>query len=294
MAEVVWIDGQVVPAAEARVPVFDRGFLYGDSVYEVVRAFGGRPFRLGPHLDRLERSSAAIELAGPPRALVERAVAEALAASGEADAYVRIVVTRGGGPIGLDPALADAPRLIVIARAVNAPKPEAYRDGVEVAMVARGRTDPEVKSGNYLPSVLGTSEARRRGAYEAILSDGVGRLTEGGSSNFFVVRARRLATPPLTVGLLPGITRAAVIEVARADGLAVDEQPLWPTDLLRADEAFLTSSIRGVLPVVRVVPRTGAEAVVLGDGKPGPITRRVMALYDALVARETAPPDRGA
>jgi len=289
MAEVVWLDGAVVPAAEARVPVFDRGFLYGDSVYEVVRAFGGRPFRMAPHLDRLERSSEAIELVPPSRALVERAVAEALAASGEADAYVRIVVTRGGGPIGLDPALADAPRLLVIARAVNAPKPEAYRDGVEVAMVARGRTDPEVKSGNYLPSVLGTSEARRRGAYEAILSDGVGRLTEGGSSNFFVVRGRRLATPPLAVGLLPGITRAAVIEAARADGIAVDEQPLWPVDLLGADEAFLTSSIRGVLPVVRVSPRAGAPAVALGDGRPGPITLRVMALYDAMVARETAP-----
>jgi branched-chain amino acid aminotransferase len=289
MAEVVWIDGTVVPASEARVPVFDRGFLYGDSVYEVVRAFGGRPFRLAPHLDRLERSSAAIELVPPPRATVERAVAEALRAAAEPDAYVRIVITRGGGPIGLDPALADAPRLIVIARAVNAPPAEFYRDGVEVAIVTRGRTDPEVKSGNYLPSVLGLSEARRRGAYEAILSDGVGRLTEGGSSNFFVVRGKRLATPPLAVGLLPGITRAAVIEVARANGIAVDEMPLWPIDLLSADEAFLTSSIRGVLPIVRVIAKAGASSTVLGAGAPGPITRRVMALYDALVARETAP-----
>jgi branched-chain amino acid aminotransferase len=279
----VWIDGAPVDAAEARVPVFDRGFLYGDSVYEVLRTFSGRPFGMVPHLERLERSAAGLEMTIPPRAEIERAIAETLAAAGEADAYIRIIVTRGAGEIGLDPAMADRPRLIVIVRPVHLPDASAYENGVEVAIVGRSRTspgapgatvDPAVKSGNYLVSVLAVAEARRRGAYEAILCDAVGRITEGGSSNFFVVRGGRCATPPLSVGLLEGITRRTVIELCRAAELPVDEVPLWPVDLRRAGEAFITSSVRGIVPVVTV------DGQPIGSGKPGPITRRVMALYD--------------
>src|SRR5262249_49161453 len=145
------------------------------------------------------------------------------------------------------------------------PPPELYQQGVEVAIVARSRSsppapgvtlDPAVKSGNYLVSVLAVAEARRRGAYEPILCDSVGRLTEGGSSNFFLVRGERVITPSLSVGLLEGITRKTVIDLCRNNGIVVDEGPLWPVDLRSADEAFLTSSVRGILPVVRV------------DGKP--------------------------
>ncbi len=279
MSAKVWIDGAPVDAGEARVPVFDRGFLYGDSVYEVLRTCDGRPFRKREHLERLERSAAGLEMTLPPRAEIERAIADTLAAAGEANAYVRVIVTRGAGELGLAPEMADRPRLIVIVRPIKLPPPESYTQGVAVAIVGRSRSapgsvDPSVKSGNYLPSVLAVALAHKQGAYEAILCDGVGRITEGSSSNFFVVRGRRVCTPGLSVGLLEGITRRAVIELLRADGTAVVEAPLWPIDLRSADEAFLTSSVRGVLPIVRV------DGHAIGDGRPGSITRRVLDLYD--------------
>ncbi len=286
----VWIDGAPVDAATARVPVFDRGFLYGDSVYEVTRALGGVAYALDEHLDRLERSAHSILMSTPPRAAIEKAVNDTLAQSGLPDAYVRIVVTRGAGEIALDPACADEPRLIVIVRAPKPPPPEAYRDGVEVAIVGRTRyapgvptstIDPQVKSGNYLGSVMAVAEARKRGAYEAILCDNVGRITEGSSSNFFVVRGARVSTPPLSVGLLEGITRRKVMQLLDAEKIPWAEQALWPIDLHRGDEAFLTSSVRGVVPIAR------ADGEPIGDGKPGPITRRVMLAYDALVRAAT-------
>jgi branched-chain amino acid aminotransferase len=286
----VWIDGAPVDAASARVSVFDRGFLYGDSVYEVTRAFDGVAFALEEHLDRLERSAHGLLMRTPPRELIRQAVVDTVRASGLGDAYVRIVVTRGAGEIALDPAAADEPRLVVIVRAPKPPPPEAYRDGVEVAIVGRTRyapgvptstVDPQVKSGNYLGSVMAVAEARKRGAYEAILCDNVGRITEGSSSNFFIVRGGRVSTPSLSVGLLEGITRRKVMQLLDREGIHWAEQALWPIDLHQADEAFLTSSVRGVVPITR------ADGQPLGDGKPGPITRRVMTAYDALVREAT-------
>ena len=289
----VWIDGAPIDAAQARVPVFDRGFLYGDSVYEVTRALDGVAFALDEHLDRLERSAAGLLMRTPPRAEIHRAVVDTLRASALPDAYVRIMVTRGAGEIALDPAAADEPRLIVIVRAARPPGPEAYRDGVEVAIVGRTRyatgvptstVDPQVKSGNYLGSVMAVAEARKRGAYEAILCDGVGRITEGSSSNFFVVRGRRVSTPALSGGLLEGITRRHVMQLLDEGAIAWAEQALWPIDLQSADEAFLTSSVRGVVPITRV------DGQPLGDGKPGPITRRVMQAYESRVREATRAP----
>lgn len=275
----VWIDGAIVDGSEARVGVFDRGFLYGDSVYEVLRTFGMKPFALGEHLDRLEGSARRIGMALPERALIERAVADTARAAAEPDVYLRIIVTRGEGTLGLDPALADAPRLIVIALPLKLPDEALYRDGVEVALVgarrnAPGTLDPMVKSGNYLNSVLALAEARRKHAYEAIMCDTVGRLAEGSTSNLFLVRGGRVATPSLSVGLLEGITRRHVMRIARGLGISVDEIGLWPVDLHAAGEAFLTSSVRGLLPVTR------ADGLSIADGKPGPITRRIMAAYD--------------
>jgi branched-chain amino acid aminotransferase len=286
----VWIDGAPQPADAARVSVFDRGFLYGDSVYEVTRTFKGVAFALDDHLDRLERSAAGILMQTPPRAAIQRAVEETIAATGLADAYVRIVVTRGAGEIGLDPAMADQPRLIVIVRPVKPPPPEAYRDGVDVAIVGRQRfspsmptstVDPQVKSGNYLGSVIAIAEARKRHAFEAILCDNVGRITEGSSSNFFIVKGRRVSTPPVSVGLLEGITRKNVIALLRKARIGFAELPLWPIDLAQADEAFLTSSVRGVVPITRV------DGKPLGDGRVGPVTARVLALYAELTQTST-------
>ncbi len=286
MASKVWIDGGVRDASQARVPVFDRGFLYGDSVYEVLRTFGGRPFALDEHLDRLERSAERIGLVLPERSQIEKATRASIVATREPECYLRIMVTRGAGPIGLDPALADAPRLVVMALPLVLPEERLYHDGVAVALVsarrnvagAPGAVDPQVKSGNYLNSVVGVAEARRHRAYEALLCDGVGRLAEGSSSNLFLVRGGRLATPPLSVGLLEGITRRHVIALARRLGLAVDELALWPVDLEHAEEAFLTSSVRGVMPIVRLSTLQREEKTI-GLGRPGEITKRVGEAY---------------
>lgn len=283
----MWLDGAAVPAHEAKVSVLDRGFLYGDSVYEVTRTFGGVPYLLSEHLDRLARSAAGLKLALPPRAMIETATRAAAAAvpgsaatpPGDVELYLRIVVTRGAGELGLDPALADEPRLVVVARPVQPPPPQAYADGVAVVLSARTRSAPTLKTGNYLESVLAVQEARLAGAHEALVRDAQGRITEGSSSNLFLVSGGRLVTPAISAGLLPGITRDALIRLSRQDGLAVDEAPIWPIDLERADEMFITSSIRGVLPVTR------CDGRAVGDGKPGVVTRRVMALYENATLR---------
>ena len=283
-----WIDGQIVEAAEARVPIFDRGFLYGDSVYEVLRTFGLVPHALDEHLDRLEGSARRIGMATPPRAGIEAALARTIAATGLPECYLRIIVTRGAGPLNLDPAAADGPRLVILALPLVLPDAALYRDGASVAIVgarrnAPGALDPMVKSGNYLNSVLAVAEARRAGAYEALMCDAVGRIAEGASSNLFVVRGARLATPPLSVGLLEGITRRHTIRLARSLGLPVDEVGLWPQDLLGAGEAFITSSVRGLMPIVRVMdsqdgsPDGTPQNLPIGAGLPGPITQRLMA-----------------
>jgi branched-chain amino acid aminotransferase len=276
----VFVDDRPRPASEARIPPLDRGFLYGDSVYEVTRTFGGIPHLLGPHLDRLGRSAAGLEMTLPPRSEIEaavdvtsRAVPGSAAAGGGVELYLRIVVTRGSGELGLDPALSDTPRLVVIARPVKTLPPEAYRDGVAVMTSTRSRPEPTLKTGNYLASVMAVRDARRHGAHEALLRDAVGRITEGGSSNVFVVRGGRVTTPPVSVGLLPGITRQEVIGLCHVAGVSVDEAPLWPIDLLRAEEMFLSSSIRGVVPITRL------DGAPVADGKPGPITRRLLEDY---------------
>jgi branched-chain amino acid aminotransferase len=279
----IYVDGRVSDEAGAAVPVLDRGFLYGDSIYEVVRTAGGRPVDLGPHLDRLERSAARIGLELPPRATIEGAFGETLAAAyadgGRGDeAYVRVIVTRGGGEIGLDPRLADKPRLVVIATKLATPKPELYERGCHVRVVSVERNsvralDPAIKSGNYLNNILALDQARRGQAYEAIMCDARGRVTEGSTSNLWCVRGG-VALTPAGEGILPGITRWRLLGLAREAGIAAEEADLYPTDLHAADELFLTSSIRGVLPIGRLDDR---------DLPVGPVTRRLQALYEAFL-----------
>ncbi|HEU4411013.1 MAG TPA: aminotransferase class IV [Polyangiaceae bacterium] len=281
----IYVDGRVSDEAGAVVPVLDRGFLYGDSVYEVVRTAGGRPVDLAPHLDRLERSAERIGLGLPPRATIEGAVGETLGAAGAGagrpgEAYVRVVVTRGGGEIGLDPRLADRPRLVVIVKPLAAPRPELYEQGCEVRVVSVERTskralDPAIKSGNYLNNILALDQARRSDAYEAVMCDAEGRVTEGSTSNLWCVRGGVARTPPVAVGILPGITRWRLLGLARDAGIPAEEVDLYPADLHAADELFLTSSIRGVLPIGKIDER----AVPVG-----PVTRRLQALYDDFLA----------
>lgn len=283
----IYIDGVIHDPDTAVVPVFDRGFLYGDSIYEVLRTAGGRPIDLGPHLVRLRRSGELIELPVAPDELLERAIADTLAAAANPEAYVRVVITRGAGEIGLDIDLADTPRTIVIVRPLVMPAAELYEHGVDLWIASVQRTspravDPSVKSGNYLNNILALREARRAGAYEALMCDAAGRIAEGATSNIFCVRAGALFTPALDIGLLAGITRHRVIELARASGLDVHQGELVPEVARSADEAFITSSIRGVMPVRRI------DDAVLGGGAPGPVTRRIMELY----ARHLAGPGR--
>ncbi len=270
---------------EAKISVFDRGFLYGDSVYETIGTAYGRLFAAREHLVRLERSAERIGLRSPPRAEIEKAVAETIAAAGNPESRVRVILTRGAGKLDLDPASTDDTQLIVIVFPLGAPTPEMYAKGVAVAIVSITRNnpraiDPAVKSGNYLNNVLALGEARRRsGAYEAILCADDGCIAEGSTSNIFVVRGGEIWTPPPAVGILDGITRAKVIELCRANGLAFQERRFSPDELRGADEAFITSATRGVLPV------TVVDEKPVGAGAPGPVTRRLMDLYDQLARR---------
>jgi len=281
----VYIDGAVRSAEEAKVSVLDRGFLYGDSVYETIGTLYGRLFATRDHLDRLERSARRIGLRVPPRADVENAIAQTVAAAGNPETRVRVMLTRGVGKLDLDPASAEDSRLVVIAFPLGAPTVEMFEKGVAVAIVSVTRNspqaiDPAVKSGNYLNNVLAVGEARRTsGAYEAILCAADGSVAEGASSNVFAIVRGQLWTPPTEVGILDGITRAKVLELARGAGIDVVERRIQPDELRGADEAFLTSATRCVLPVTTI------DSHPVGDGRPGPVTRRLMGLFDELARR---------
>jgi branched-chain amino acid aminotransferase len=283
----VHINGQVLPPEEAKISVFDRGFLYGDSVYETIGTAYGRLFALGEHLVRLERSAQRIGLRAPPRAAVERAVAETVAAAGNPESRVRVILSRGCGKLDLDPASADDTQLVVIVWPLGAPTPEMYARGVAVAIVSVARNspraiDPAVKSGNYLNNVMALGEARRAGAYEAILCAADGSVAEGSTSNVFVVKGGVVRTPGPEIGILDGITRAKVLALCRANDVPLVETTLSPEELRGADEVFITSATRNVLPVTRV------DEQVIGAGGPGPVTRRLMALFDQLTRGEGA------
>jgi branched-chain amino acid aminotransferase len=291
------VDGRLLPPAEARVSVFDRGFLYGDSVYEVVRTYGGRPFELDAHLARLARSAERIGLALPwdaRRTALEIARTLEAARGGDAEdpdaapwnrgeRTVRVVMTRGSGDLGLDPALAADPVALVIVHPLSGPPAIAYRDGVAAWVVGHARAaptaaDPGAKTGLHLPHVLAVREARLHGAHEALLTDGCGNVTEGASSNLFAVRGGRVATPPLAAGILEGVTRGVVLRLARQQGLPCDEVALPVEALAEAQELFVTSTGREILPVTRV----GARPV--GDGRVGPVTRRLHEAFRALAS----------
>ncbi len=281
----VYIDGAVRLPEEAKVSVFDRGFLYGDSVYETIGTCYGRLFAARDHLDRLDRSASRIGLRVPPREEIERAITQTMAAAGNPESRVRVILTRGEGKLDLDPASATDSRLVVIVFPLGPPTAEMFEKGVAVAIVSITRNspsaiDPAVKSGNYLNNVLALGEARRRsGAYEAILCAGDGSIAEGSTSNVFAVVGGEVRTPPPVVGILDGITRAKVIELARSAGIPLVERRLDPDELRTADEAFLTSATRGVLPISSI------DEKPVGAGTPGPVTRKLLTLYDELARR---------
>jgi branched-chain amino acid aminotransferase len=282
MTTLVSLDGRIVPPELASVSVFDRGFLYGDSVFEVLRTYGGVLFGFEEHLARLARSAELALIAFSDVELLRREILAVVAATGNAETYIRVVVTRGTGEaLGLDPALARAPLRVVLATDVP-PMPAAmYERGIGVITyrtqrVSEGTSAVGAKLGNYLLSILATEAAKRVGADEALILDVRGQVVEGTTSNVFLVRGGTLVTPPDEAGLLAGITRAKVLGLARGLGIGVELRTFAPSELGSADEVFITSSIRELVPVI------SADGAPAGQGRPGPLTTKLLAAYRAL------------
>lgn len=279
--------GAPVDPADAKVSVFDRGFLYGDSVYETMRTSGGAPVELVRHLARLHRSAAGIGLVLPfSDAAIAEAIAATHAAAGNDESYVRVIVTRGAGPIMLDTRKSESPTLVVLVQPLVLPAPDVYEKGIAVVVVGTQKTmgglDPSIKTGNYLGSILATRRAIEAGGDDALLCNADGDVVEGATSNVFFVTGGQVATPPLDAGLLAGITREVVCRLAGELGHPIVQMRVHPDQLRAADELFLTSSVRGIMPVTRI---DGHE---VGDGRPGPITRALSERYAAYI-RESAP-----
>lgn len=272
----VWFGREIVPVSEARLCVFDHGLLYGDGVFEGIRIYNGAIFKEKEHVQRLFQSAKAIRLEIPmtPKEVI-RAMRETMAANGiTGDGYVRAVVTRGVGSLGISVQHTARPTLIVIADRISLYPPEVYERGLRcvVASIMRNHpnsTSPRIKSLNYLNNVMAKLEARDAGADEAIMLNVYGRVCECTGDNIFLVRDGRIATPPASEGILEGITRGLVMELARKRGFEVTEEMLVTHDLYIADEIFGTGTAAEIVPIVSVNKRT------VGHGKPGPITKQL-------------------
>lgn len=256
----VFLDDRLVPEAEAKVSVYDHGFLYGDGVYETMRAYEGVVFMLGQHIGRLFRSAQLIRLGIHSEGFITSAIQETLRANNLAEAYIRITVSRGRGAIGLDPDLCPRPSCVVIAEAFRRYSESWYREGVKMVLAttrrnAAGAVNPRIKSLNFLNNILAKMEAKDRGALEAVMLNESGHITEGTISNVFFVKRGRLCTPSLDAGILDGITRQLVIDLAVRNGVGVEEGLFSAGDLLAAEEVFFTNTTSEIMPVSAIDDR---------------------------------------
>jgi len=281
--EWVFLNGRFVERGEAAAPALDRGLLYGYGLFETMRSYGARVFRLEEHYRRLCEGAAVLEL--PPALTLDdlRAAIDALLESNRlADAYLRLTVTAGPAPDGGGA----SPSVLLVARPLSGYPPDLYQRGMAAVTSASRRNEvsplSRVKSLNYLDNLLAREEARRKGADEAILLNTRGLVAEGSASNVFLVGSEGILTPGIDSGALPGITRATVIELAREAGIACAEGEVATEALVQAAEAFLTNSIMGIMPLTRL------DGQPIGSGRPGPVTGAVRRLYARTVARETA------
>jgi len=285
----IFIDGKYYNEKNAKVSVFDHGLLYGDGVFEGIRAYNGRVFKLKEHIDRLYCSAKAILLDIPMSpAEMTAAVLATCRRNGIRDGYVRLVVTRGAGTLGLDPNRCEKPSVIVIAGKIQLYPPEYYENGLTIVTAPTARNlnnavNPAIKSLNYLNNILAKIEANIAGCEEAIMLNAAGFVAECTGDNVFIVKAGQLVTPPLYAAVLYGITRGVTIELARAEGLAVTETNLTRYDLFNADECFLTGTGAELVPVVKIDGR------VIGTGKPGPVTKLLVEKYHALTQASGEP-----
>lgn len=287
------IDFQDVAGDDARISVLDRGFLFGDSVYEVVRTYHGKLFQLPGHLERLERSARTVRfpfkvdgeaIGGEVRRLHQRWTED----PDRGEAQARIIVTRGEGRASIDPRDSENPRTIIIMRPLRSPPPQSYLEGISAAVVEVRRNliealPPSAKTGNYLNNILAILEAQALGAAEPIILDSRGRVAESATANIFIVRGNTLYTPGSEVGILGGLTRRALVELAPTHGWKVEEAILWPEDLKTADEILLTSTTREILPVTSVKVDGDFESV--GSGSPGPVAKALLTDWRQWVTR---------
>jgi len=279
----IYIDGEYCPKSQAKVSVYDHGLLYGDGVFEGIRAYDGVVFKLKEHIDRLYRSASVIMLKIPlTKEEMIKAVLETLRKNKLRDAYIRLLVTRGVGDLGLDPRKCQKPTVIIITDIIRLHSGEAKEKGIK-AMLVWVKRDPvdatshEVKSLNYMNSILAKIEANIAGMDEAICLDKNGHISEGVAENVFIVKKGKIITPPTSTGALVGITRDVAMNLARKLNYTAVESNITPTDLFTADEAFFTGTAAEIIPVVEVNRR------VMGDGKPGPITRCLMQEFEKVV-----------
>ncbi|HUD49091.1 MAG TPA: branched-chain-amino-acid transaminase [Candidatus Baltobacteraceae bacterium] len=278
----VYISGKYYDQKNARISVFDHGLLYGDGVFEGIRAYNGRVFKLAEHIERLFYSAKAILLEVPmsPKELTA-AVVQTCRRNKIRDGYIRLIVTRGIGTLGLNPNTCKHPSVIIIADRIQLYPPELYKRGLEIITVATTRNlhsalNPAIKSLNYLNNVLAKIEALNGGCEEAIMLNAEGYVSECTGDNLFIVKGGQLLTPPLSAGALYGITRGTVMALAREGGMAVSEPNLTRYDLFTADECFLTGTGAEIIAVVKIDGR------VIGKGRPGPVTEGMIAQYRAL------------
>jgi len=275
----VYISGKLYNKEDAKISVYDHGLLYGDGVFEGMRIYGGKVFRMEAHLERLWHSAKAIWLEIPmsPDEMA-RAVNETVRANNLVEGYVRLVVTRGAGTLGLDPNRTSDPQVIIIADRISLYPQEFYENGLEIVTVSTIRNhaaalSPRIKSLNYLNNILAKIEGLQAGCVEALMLNQKGEVAECTGDNIFLVTRGQLLTPPIDAGILEGITRAVVIELAVEAGIPVREIPLTRHDVYIADECFLTGSAAEVVPVVKVDSRR------IGDGRPGPVTRQLLTRF---------------
>lgn len=279
----IYISGKFYAKEDAKISVYDHGLLYGDGVFEGLRSYGGRVFRLDEHVRRLYESAKAIWLQIPlsPEAMMG-AVEQTLKVNGLVDAYIRLVVTRGAGSLGLDPNRTSDPQVIIIADKITLYPAEFYEKGLTIVTASTIRNhpaalSPRIKSLNYLNNILAKIEGLQAGCIEALMLNSKGEVAECTGDNIFLVRNKQLLTPPIDAGILEGVTRDAVMELARASGIEVREIPLTKHDVYVADECFLTGTAAEVIPVVKVDSRT------IGNGEPGPVSRDLMTRFKKLV-----------
>ncbi|HEY1661502.1 MAG TPA: branched-chain-amino-acid transaminase [Verrucomicrobiae bacterium] len=285
----IFIDGKFYGERDAKISVFDHGLLYGDGVFEGIRAYNGRVFKLKEHVERLFYSAKAILLQIPlTPAKISEAVLESCRANKIRDGYIRLVVTRGVGNLGLNPRNCKKPSVIIIADKIQVYPPELYARGMEIVTVPTVRNlhsavNPAIKSLNYLNNILAKIEANNAGVEEAVLLNAEGFVSECTADNLFIVKHSELLTPPLSAGALYGITRHTVIELGHEAGLKVSEPNLTRYDLFNADECFLTGTGAEIMPVIKIDGR------VIGNGKPGKITKRLVEDYHSLTKASGEP-----